>query len=94
MLRKRMLKMFKQSGKTVDSQNNIVCLDSNTFIYLTRENKFSWLKRHRLHRKYKKILKKSTQVIVPNKKVAQEAEHYYYVPKSKIIISERTIPKR
>ena len=67
---------------------NTLFLGGDTFQYLTREGQYSWFKRHRLHRSYKKRLKKSTRIVVPNSEVAKQVEHYYYIPKEKIVVME------
>lgn len=47
---------------------------------------YSWFRRHWLHFRYSRMLRKADLVVVPSQKVADDAVKYYFVPKERIRI--------
>lgn len=85
-----------QKGKKIISKfrstsEPTIYIGDDTFAYLTHAGKYSWIKRHRLHRRFKKALKSAERVVTPNLDVAQQVERYYYTPKEKITIQDKKL---
>ena len=85
----KFLNRIKKNKNRVLGPKSIIYLDVDSFAFLTRDVELNWLKRHRLHRQYKRIMKKTDKVVVPTLEVARQVQRYYYVPKAKITIIQK-----
>lgn len=62
----------------------VVVVDDFSFL---RERKgYNWVRRHYLSVKHRKWLQKAAKVYATDRKAAEDAVKYYFVPKSKIEI--------
>ncbi len=55
-----------------------------------RNHRYGWFRRHYRHHKLRRALKKAEDIIASNPQVATDIVRYYFVPKEKITIKDRT----
>lgn len=65
-----------------------VIVHSHSFDFLSSWDGYSWIKRHILNMKWHCMIRKADHFIVFDRLAAEELVRYYYVPKSKISLTE------
>lgn len=62
-----------------------VIVRDHSFDFLSAWNGYSWIKRHILNLKWRRIARKADRFIVFDRITAEKLVRYYYIPKEKII---------
>lgn len=75
------MKKYKEKG----TGRRVVEVDDLSFLR-ERNHPYGWLKRHYLHKRCKRAVKKADLVLARDSVVAKEISMYYFTPKSKIRI--------
>ncbi|MBO8444762.1 MAG: glycosyltransferase [Bacteroidetes bacterium] len=62
-----------------------VIVHSHSFDFLSSWDGYSWIKRHILNLKWRRMIRRADHFIVFDRFTAEDLMKYYYIPKSRIV---------
>lgn len=68
------------------NENNEWVVVVEDFAFLRERDRYNWFSRHYLNVKHRRWLRKASRIMASDKRAAEDAVKYYFVPKSKIEI--------